>query len=673
VAESTLVNPSTASARALVDALVAEGVREVVLCPGSRSSALAYAVAAAERAGRLRMHVRVDERSAGFLALGLAKVSRVPAVVITTSGTAVANLHPAVLEAHHARVPLLVLSADRPADLRGTGANQTTVQPGMFAGAVRWEGDLAPETALSELAAVAHAAVAAASGMASGNVSADVSADALTRHPAGPVHLNVQFREPLVPDLAHAAGRSEAAPPPGADGLGSREGTLGRSEGPQSGRKWPLDDSTARTDGAKAPVWRATDGSTAPVWRAEDSRAQDSSELVALPERTLVLLGDVPTTETSRAVLDWAEQQGLPVLGEPFGHHPRRGVVRHGVLVAGVEEFVQAHEPEVIVVVGRPTLSRPLARLVRRPGARLVLCSAGLELDVPGRDLLRVGLHALLRLTVTDPTIADPTVPDPNGPGNPSPGQSKVDEELLEAAADDSSSTFDCLGDAGGALGTWREQWLGAGRAVAAAVDADPPAERTGPALARALGAALPEETLLFVGSSNTPRDLDVAATFDQRVDVIASRGLAGIDGCVSTVIGIALASPERNTVAVLGDLTFLHDSGGLLIGPDEPRPNLTIVVANDDGGGIFGTLEPGEPARAQDFERLFGTPTGTELSALCRAHGIPHERAATAAALGAALRTDADGIRVIEVPIDRTTHRAERDRLRALAAAALA
>ena len=150
------MNPSTASARALVDALVAEGVREVVLCPGSRSSALAYAVAAAERAGRLRMHVRVDERSAGFLALGLAKVSRVPAVVITTSGTAVANLHPAVLEAHHARVPLLVLSADRPADLRGTGANQTTVQPGMFAGAVRWEGDLAPETALSELAAVAE-------------------------------------------------------------------------------------------------------------------------------------------------------------------------------------------------------------------------------------------------------------------------------------------------------------------------------------------------------------------------------------------------------------------------------------------------------------------------------------------------------------------------------------
>ena len=663
------MNPSTASARALVDALVAEGVREVVLCPGSRSSALAYAVAAAERAGRLRMHVRVDERSAGFLALGLAKVSRVPAVVITTSGTAVANLHPAVLEAHHARVPLLVLSADRPADLRGTGANQTTVQPGMFAGAVRWEGDLAPETALSELAAVAHAAVAAASGMASGNVSADVSADALTRHPAGPVHLNVQFREPLVPDLAHAAGRSEAAPPPGADGLGSREGTLGRSEGPQSGRKWPLDDSTARTDGSAASVGRAEDG------RAEDSRAEDSSELVALPERTLVLLGDVPTTETSRAVLDWAEQQGLPVLAEPFGHHPRKGVVRHGVLVAGVEEFVQAHELEVIVVVGRPTLSRPLARLVRRPGARLVLCSAGLELDVPGRDALRVSLDALLRLTVPDPTIADPTVPDPNCPGNPSPGQSKVDEELLEVAADDSSSTFDCregAEGAAGATGTWREQWLGAGRAVAAAVDADPPAESTGPSLARALGVALPEDTLLFVGSSNNPRDLDMAATFDQRVDVIASRGLAGIDGCVSTAIGIALASPERNTVAVLGDLTFLHDSGGLLIGPDEPRPNLTIVVANDDGGGIFGTLEPGEPALAEHFERLFGTPTGTELSALCRAHGIPHERAATAAALGAALRTDADGIRVIEVPVDRTTHRAERDRLRALAAAAL-
>jgi 2-succinyl-5-enolpyruvyl-6-hydroxy-3-cyclohexene-1-carboxylate synthase len=137
------VNPSTALATVLVDELVRCGVREAVLCPGSRSAPLAYALQEADRAGRLRLHVRVDERSAGFLALGLAKVTRVPAVVVTTSGTAVANLHPAVLEAHHGQVPLLVLSADRPSELRGTGANQTTTQPGLFGQALRWSQELA--------------------------------------------------------------------------------------------------------------------------------------------------------------------------------------------------------------------------------------------------------------------------------------------------------------------------------------------------------------------------------------------------------------------------------------------------------------------------------------------------------------------------------------------------
>src|SRR5690606_947467 len=194
--ERSRVNPSTALATVLVDELVRCGVREVVLAPGSRSAPLAYAVQQAERAGRLRLHVRVDERSAGFLALGLAKISRRPAVVITTSGTAVANLHPAVLEAHHASVPLIVLSADRPDELRGTGANQTTVQPGIFAGAVRWEHDLTPsqggsaglETNFGE-ALRTHPAwrttVDRAWGAATG---------ALGQVP-GPVHLNVAFRD----------------------------------------------------------------------------------------------------------------------------------------------------------------------------------------------------------------------------------------------------------------------------------------------------------------------------------------------------------------------------------------------------------------------------------------------------------------------------------------------
>jgi 2-succinyl-5-enolpyruvyl-6-hydroxy-3-cyclohexene-1-carboxylate synthase len=561
MAESTIVNPSTAVATALVDALVAAGVTEIVLCPGSRSSAMAYAVASAERAGHLRVHVRVDERSAGFLALGLAKVSRRPAVVITTSGTAVANLHPAVLEAHHAHVPLVVLSTDRPVDVRGTGANQTTTQPGMFGAGLRFEADLADGDV--EGAAVAATEAVLAAGAAIGG---------------GPAHLNVQFREPLVPDLDDAAA--------------SLASTLTRGE--------------------------ATEATT----------VSDVAGAVALPERTLVVLGDLPDLAQSRAVLAWAEQAGLPVLAEPFGSHPRQGrqgVVAHGVLVVGVEHVLTDHEPEAVLLVGRPTLSRPVSRLLQRPGPRLVIVDAGLELAVPGRDAERLDLVDLLASTVD---------------GDP---------------------------------GAWRRSWLDLGARVAAAIDADPPAWPTGPALARAVIEALPgDDPLVFLGSSNTPRDVDVAAAIDRPVDVLASRGLAGIDGCVSTAIGLALAAPDRATYAMMGDLTFLHDSGGLLIGPDEPRPDLTIVVANDDGGGIFTTLEPGAPERAADFERLFGTPTGTELSALCRAHGIRHEKTSTPTELADVLARRPAGLTVVEVTIDRSTHRGERARLRALAERAL-
>ncbi|MEP6854370.1 MAG: thiamine pyrophosphate-binding protein, partial [Pedococcus sp.] len=177
-------------ATVLVDELVRSGVRHVVLCPGSRSAPLAYAAQAAERAGRLTLHVRVDERAAGFLAVGLAKLTRVPAVVITTSGTAVANLHPAVLEAHHGVVPLIVVSADRPVELRGTGANQTTVQPGMYADAVRWSVDAAAPQRLAGEVARWRALAAAAVRHAIGAVDAAEP---------GPVHLNIQLREPLVP------------------------------------------------------------------------------------------------------------------------------------------------------------------------------------------------------------------------------------------------------------------------------------------------------------------------------------------------------------------------------------------------------------------------------------------------------------------------------------------
>ncbi len=189
------MTPSIDLARVVCDELARLGVRDVVLCPGSRSAPFAYAVQEADRAGRLRLHVRIDERSAAFLALGLATLDGIPAVVITTSGTACANLHPAVLEADHAGVPLLVLTADRPPELRGTGANQTTQQVGMYGAAVRWSHDLGvPEGRAGEQASwrtVVDRAYAAAVGSLSGD--------------PGPVHLNVPLRDPLVPELGDGA------------------------------------------------------------------------------------------------------------------------------------------------------------------------------------------------------------------------------------------------------------------------------------------------------------------------------------------------------------------------------------------------------------------------------------------------------------------------------------
>ena len=564
MAESPHVNPSTRLASDLIAGLVAAGVREMVLCPGSRSAPLAYAAWAAEQAGAVRPDVRVDERSAGFLALGLAKVSRRPAAVITTSGTAVANLHPAVLEAHHALVPLIVVSADRPLELRDSGANQTTTQPGMYAAAVRAEVDLAADSEV-DLAELACRVVRRARGGQAGAI-------------AGPVHVNVQFREPLVPDL----------PLRPAIGL-------------------PAPNAVPEPPAAPSPV--------------------DPASSVMPGGNVLVVLGDLSDPARAAAVLARAARAGYPVVAEPFGAHAHPAALPHGALLLSDIDFVDAHEPDTLLVVGRPTLSRPVSLLLRRPGPRLVLAPDGLTFVVPGRDADHLDLTHWL-------------------------------------ASDD--------GPRPRARDRFARHWTMAAAAVRAAVDADPPAWGTGPALARAVVAAIPPNAVLFLGSSNTPRDVDLSVADLGTTLVVGNRGLAGIDGCVSTAVGIAAAGGERAAFALMGDLTFLHDSGGLLIGPDEPRPDLTIVVANDDGGGIFGTLEPGAPGHAAPFERLFGTPTGTDLGALCRAHGIPYARIDDPMTLTTALGQRPDGIRVIEVPLARDTHRAERARLRALAARVL-
>lgn len=581
------MHPSTALATVLVDELVRGGVQEAVLCPGSRSAPLAYALEEADRAGRLRLHVRVDERSAGFLALGMARASGLPVPVVTTSGTAVANLHPAVLEAHHGGTPLVVLSADRPAELRGTGANQTTVQPGIFSGAVRWEADL-PAPGSVTPAANAHwrSTVCRALLASCGWPSA----------PAGPVHLNVSLRDPLAPDPTSL-----------------RSAPAGREGG------WPWTEVTPSARPLPAPL--------------------------AAGERTVVLLGDLPDPALTERALDWAEEAGWPVLAEPFGVLPAGAhVVPHGVLVAARvsaagDPASMALRPDRVVVVGRLTLFRELGALSRLPGVRVEQVSAVPSWTDPGHVVHRVHPDDVL------------WEPPPRAPSAES----------------------------------WVASWVNAGRSltplVREAVGLDGTGTAmTGPAVAQVVVADLGAEDLLVLGSSNAPRDLALVLDPAEapRCRVVASRGLAGIDGTVSTAVGAALAhqagvreGSARRTVAMLGDLTFLHDTNGLLVGPVEPRPDLTVVVVNDDGGGIFSTLEYGEAARsatpeaAAATERVFGTPHGTDLAALCAAHHVGHVRVRSLQHLGELLTGPAHGIRVLEVPVDRAGHRPLRERLR--------
>lgn len=588
------MNPSTALATVLVDELVRGGVREAVLSPGSRSAPLAFALLAAERAGRLRLHVRVDERSAAFLALGLAKRSGRPVPVACTSGTAAANFHPAVLEASHSGVPLLLLTADRPVELHGTGANQTTNQLGLYAGAVRASHLLGPAEDRPEAVPGWRSLTCRALGAALGVLGG----------PPGPVHLDVALREPLVP-------------------------------GEPGGWTQPLD---GRPDGG---AWTALPDPTVAEPAPADSTSMGLTSGGAGAEgsaRILLVVGDGPP-DLAEAAGRTARAHGWPVLAEPSGF--AAGPLGHTPLLLGDPAFAAAAAPERVVVVGRLTLTRPVQRLLADPGVRVEVVSPGPAWPDPSRRA--VAVHPTSWLS------------DPHPAGDP------------------------------GYLALWRRAAQAVRVALAGLLDGP---VLTGPALAAHLLGALPAGALLVLGSSAPVRDVDAAATPREDLTVLANRGLAGIDGTVSTAVGAALAhqavaahlgdgrTPRPTGVApgyaLLGDLTFLHDSNGLLIGRDEPRPDLTLVVANDDGGGIFGTLEQGGPDYAEDFERLFGTPTGADLAALCSATGTPYRRLDDPAELRDALLAPA-GLQVLEVRLDRA-RRAEHARaMREAARVALA
>lgn len=533
----------------MVDELVRNGVRHVVLAPGSRNAPFAFALHDAATARRLRLHVRVDERSAGFLALGLAARSAAPVAVVCTSGTAATNLHPAVAEAGHAGVPLLVLTADRPPELRAAGANQTIDQNHLYGTAVRWFDELSVAENRpghnaywrSQVARACHAASAGA-----------------------PVHVNVPLREPLVPD----------GDPDWCESL------------------------SGRADGG-------------PWTRFADTDRSPSELRSALRPRGLVLAADDRAEEAHA----WARRLGWPLLSETgglSGSGPNSGgsnAIATGMWLLNLPGFLDRHRPEQVLCVGRPTVFRQTQRLLADRGVDVLLVHGDADdWPAPAHDVAEVA-GTLGAIDVA---------PDP---------------EWLTA---------------------WQQADQKASDALHAAIDLED--WPTGPAVARDVVDALPEGALLTIGSSNPARDVALAARAREDVVVHRNRGVAGIDGLVSTAVGAAIEHGGP-ACALLGDLSFVHDGNGLLIGPDEQRPDLTLVVFNDDGGGIFALLEQGAPEHRAAFERVFGTPHGTDLAALCAAHGVRHTPVRHRADLAEALRPE-PGLRVVEI-------RGDRDRLR--------
>jgi 2-succinyl-5-enolpyruvyl-6-hydroxy-3-cyclohexene-1-carboxylate synthase len=539
------VNPSTTQARVVVDELIRGGVRDVVLCPGSRNAPLAFALHDADRSGRIRLHVRIDERTAGYLAIGLAIAAGAPVCIAMTSGTAVANLGPAVIEANYARVPLIVLSANRPYELLGTGANQTMEQLGYFGTQVRATISLglaedAPER-MDSLNATWRSATCRVLAAATGSRTAN----------AGPVQFDIPLREPLVPDPEPHG----AITPPG------------------------------RPDGKP--------------WTHTPPVTFDQPLDIDLSPDTVVIAGHGAGVHPNLAQ--------LPTVAEPtaaFAANPLHPLA------------LNLLRPKQVIMLGRPTLHRPVSTLLADP---------------------KVPVYAL---------TTGPRWPDVSG---------------------NSQATGTRAVTTGTPNPAWLHRCAEMNRQAVAAVRGQLAAHplTTGLHVAAAVADALRPGDQLVLGASNPVRDAALVGLHTDGIRVRSNRGVAGIDGTVSTAIGAALAHerggtadhPAR-TVALIGDLTFVHDSSGLLIGPTEPTPrHLTIVVSNDNGGGIFELLEQGDPRFSDVSSRIFGTPHDVDVGALCRAYHV-ESRQIEVDELDAALNESGAGMRVLEVKADRSSLR---------------
>ncbi len=575
-------NPNSLWCSAIAETLALLGLRHAVIAPGSRSAPLTFAFA---RHPGIEAISVLDERSAGFFALGLARQHRRPTALVCTSGTAAANFLPAVIEAHEGGVPLLVFTADRPPELRACGAGQAIDQQKLYGDRVNFYHELAVPEARLELLRYVRQTVA--------------HAFERTLAPSpGPVHLNAPFRDPLPPlaDGVTEALRDKIDPVTFFDHL-----------------------EPAAAAGDAPPAAGAGDG-------LEALRGAGSGVIVAGPEQP----ADPAAYGTAVAALSAA--LGWPVLAD--GLSPLRGQAsRIPLLVANYNAVLRSPalaarlRPEAAICLGGWPASKQVRQWLEAGDVRTWLVNP----DGRNHDALH-GRTRHLRCGIGPLAAALPA-------GRSEPG----------ARA---------------------REWLRAGQAAGAAIDArlaelDFPFEGEA---SRRLARCLPEDTPLFIASSMPVRDVEFFwAPNDRRFRPYFNRGANGIDGTLSTALGIAHGN--RPAVLLTGDLALLHDANGFLIAP-KFKGSLTVVLINNHGGGIFEML----PVANFDppFEEFFATPQAVEFASLCAAHGIGHVRVRDMdhlAALCSAL--PAAGVRVLELRTDRKRDAALRRELFAAGARA--
>jgi 2-succinyl-5-enolpyruvyl-6-hydroxy-3-cyclohexene-1-carboxylate synthase len=517
---------STALARSIVQSCLDSGAEQVVIAPGSRNAPLSWAFAQAEKAGLIKIQVRIDERDAGFLALGIAKATKKPVPVVVTSGSAVANLMPAVVEAFHSAVPVIVLSADRPASARGKSAPQTINQFGMFGTFVKSQIDV----------------------VAGNTVALDISQviESTVSGRPGPVQVNVQFELPLLPNEKEMAWQP----------------------------KVPSPYSTSKTECAQKEFEVSGNG--------------------------IFVVGDNVDPEAVEEINQISQELGWPIIWEPTANaHMLPNAISHGVVLLQADI---APKIDVVVTLGTVGLSRAILGLLKSVPTHIAIHSA-----TAGSDL-----------------------PDPVSSAN----------EILECVPK-LKTTVDS---------EWLSQWQTldnkATTSIAAALAPD---TLSGPSAAQLVWNQAGEADQLFVAASWPVRHLEAHASKRKGLQVFGNRGANGIDGLISTATGVAIGTKKR-TVLLMGDIAFLHDLGGLNLGEGQDQPNLTIVVLDNNGSGIFSQLEQGADEYKEHYEKVFGTPHGKDLWVIAESLGIPAKQVTTKTELKFALESfeKMPGIKVI-------------------------